>query len=106
MTATLQKTITVKITTELAERIADRYRYTPLSDLYEKLEPWVEKLFKEGVAKAMRKKFAEVDHSDGAKRTATVRILRKQVRRLLIVAPVYGRSVGSMIEEKLWELLA
>lgn len=100
------KTVTVKITPALAERIAEKYRNTPLAEMYDLLEPWVEKMFKAAVVKAMKRKHAEFDTRDGASRTSTVRIPRHQLRRLLIVAPVYGRTVGSMIEEKLWELLA
>lgn len=105
-TAMPHLTVTVKITPALAQRIAERYSGTPLSEMYDRLEPWVEKMFKGGVARAMKRKHAEFDKRDGASRTATVRIPRHQLRRLLIVAPVYGRTVGSMIEEKLWEMLA
>lgn len=101
----LEKTVTVKITRALADAIARQYRSRPLSDLYSLLEPWVKSRFAAGLAKAGRGDYAEHDGGEEKKYDATVRILRSQVRRLKIVAPVYGRSLSEMLEEKLWQLL-
>lgn len=102
----IEKTLTVKITPKLAARIAERFEHEPLSGLYERLEPWVKKVYRTGLKTAMKGEIASFDKPTIPGRTATVRILRSQVRRLVIVAPVYGRMMGDMIEEKLWELLA
>lgn len=102
----VEKTVTIKITPKLAALVAERYAAEPLSRLYAMMEPWVKKTYRAGLARAMKGDVARVDAPTVSGRTAIIRIDRSQVRRLLIVAPVYGRMVGDMIEEKLWELLA
>lgn len=104
--AAVEKTVTIKITPKLAALVAEKYATRPLSELYATMEPWVKKTYKSALVRAMKGDFARVDVPTVPGRTAIIRIDRSQARRLLIVAPVYGRMVGDMIEEKLWELLA
>lgn len=102
----IEPTVTVKITREAADLVADRFLRRPLSDLYKQLEPWVRQQVKVGMSVMKKDGPAEVDARDDHKYVATVRILRSQVRRLKVVSPILGRTVSEMIDAKLRELLA
>lgn len=103
----IEKTTTVRISRELADKIADRYPTKgSLADMYVAIEPWVKKMAKAGHKQAMAG-VAMPKVGDRPRRAdATVRILKDQVRRLKSAAPWLGDTVSGLIEDKLWEMLA
>lgn len=107
-TRTAQSTSTLKITKATADRIAEACRPTR-SDPSERFGPamgeWSIRLLKAALAKAAAGKNVLVIEKDHTERPITLRLPRAIVKRLGIVGSITGRSVSSMVEEKLGELL-
>ena len=106
-TKRVEKTTTVRITRALADRIAERFESRPLSELYAEIEPWVKKT----TARAMKlmidgKQLDRDKPEDKRDYSGTVRILKSQVARLKVAAPLLGHTISEMVEDKLRKVLA
>lgn len=98
------KTTTVRISSELAAKVAVAYRKKPLSDLYTLLDPWVNKVSKQAVAVLMKGRL--MPYCDCRRSGSShIRLLTEHVRKLKVAGAILGRTVSDMVEERLWKVL-